>query len=64
MNEVWKTAAFRAGLSAALLGTASFLGVWATTDEVKTLVIAFGTPFVGTLVTRLGVEGAVDSKKS
>lgn len=56
----WQVAAGRALLTAALLGAAGFLAVWAQTDEVKVLVTAGLTPFVGTLLMRLGVEGYAD----
>jgi hypothetical protein len=53
----------RAVAGGAILGAASFLGIWATTSELKPLIIAFGTPFLGTLVTRGVAEGWIDTAK-
>jgi len=60
----WQVAILRAIIGGLVLGGASFLAVWATTDEVKTLVIAFGTPFLGTIATRGMSEGWWDTVKS
>ena len=51
----------RAVAGGAVLGLASFTAVWATTDELKTLVVAFGTPFIGNIVTRGAAEGWWDT---
>ena len=58
----WQIALLRALAGGIVLGAASFLSVWATTNEVKTLVVAFGTPFFGAIVTRGMAEGWLDTK--
>jgi len=60
----WQIALLRAAGGGAVLGLSTFLAAWATTDEVKTLVLAFGTPFLGTIITRGAVEGWWDTAKS
>ena len=59
----WQVATTRAVLSAAIAGGLGFLAVWTQTDDARTLVAAGLTPALATLATRLGVEGAVDSRK-
>ena len=58
----WQIAATRAVLSASLVGGLGFLAVWTQTSDPRTLVAAGLTPALTVLVTRLGVEGTVDSK--
>lgn len=53
----------RAVIGAVLLGAAGFLVMWATTDDVKTLVIAGLTPAVSHLLWRLGLEGINDARR-
>jgi len=59
----WEVAAARALLTASLVGGLGFLAVWSQTDDTRTLIAAGLTPALTTLVTRLGVEGSVDSRK-
>ena len=58
------TAAFRAGLSAVIVGGLGFLAMWSQTDELKQLLIAGLVPALTTLGLRLGVEGTIDTRKS
>ena len=60
----WKVAAARAILSAVIVGGLGFLAVWQTTDDVKTLIVAGLTPALTTLAMRLGLEGAIDSRRT
>ena len=62
MSHEYKTALVRALLTAVLVGVSAFLATWATTDDVKTLVIAALTPAIAVLMARFGVEGALDTK--
>ena len=62
-GEPWQVAAARAILSAAIVGGLAFLAVWSQSDDGKTLAIAGLTPALTTLATRLGLEGAVDSRR-
>lgn len=62
-DNSWKVAAARAAVSAVIVGSIAALGVWSQTDELKTIVIAGGTPALTVLAARLGIEGAIDSKK-
>jgi len=59
----WQVAFLRGLGSAIVVGALSFLAVWATSDDGKTLVIAGLTPFLTTLAIRFGLEGAVDSRR-
>ena len=59
----WQIAATRAVLSAAMVGGLGFLAVWTQTSDPRTLIAAGLTPALTTLVTRLGVEGSVDSRR-
>ena len=62
MSPEYRTALFRALLSAVLVGASGFLAVWATTDDTKTLIIAAAAPAIATLMARFGVEGSVDAR--
>ena len=62
MSAEFKVALFRGLLTAALVAVSAFLATWATTDDVKTLVIAALTPAVAVLMARFGVEGALDTR--
>lgn len=62
MKNSWKVATGRAVASALVVGGASALAMWSQTDELKFIIIAGGTPALGILGARLGVEGAVDAK--
>ena len=59
----WAVAFTRAIIGASLIGAAAFLVMWSQTDEVKVLVIAGLTPFIGHLALRFGVEGVIDTGK-
>ena len=59
----WKVAACRAVATAFVVGALAFLTLWATTDELKPLLIGSLTPALTVLATRLGVEGTIDSRK-
>lgn len=63
MNEVWATATLRAIASAVIVGALGFLSVWASTDDIKTLVTAGLVPALTVLGTRLGIEGLIDARK-
>ena len=62
MSAEFKTALVRALLTAVLVGISGFLATWATTSDVKTLVIAALTPAIAVLMARFGVEGAIDTR--
>jgi hypothetical protein len=64
MNEVWKTAGFRAVVTAVTTGLLAALGVWSQTDDVKTIAIAGLIPFLTIIAARFGIEGAVDSQRA
>ena len=53
----------RAVIGAVLLGAAGFLVMFATTNDVKTLIIAGLTPAVSHLLWRLGIEGTSDARR-
>ena len=53
----------RAIVVASLIGAAEFLAMWSQTDEVKVLVIASLTPFIGHILLRFGIEGVIDTVK-
>ena len=61
--QAWQIAVLRAMLGGFVLGASTFLGVWATTSELKPLIIAFSTPFFGTIATRGVAEGWWDTAK-
>ena len=61
-GQPWQIAAARAILSACIVGGLAALAVWSQSDDGKTIAIAGLIPALTTLVTRLGLEGAVDSK--
>ena len=61
--DSWKIAAFRAVLTATVLGVLGALSIWSQTNELKLIAIAGLTPFFSTLALRLGAEGYVDSRK-
>jgi len=63
-REVWITAGLRAVVSAVIVGGLGFLTVWATTDELKSLIIAGLVPALTVLATRLGIEGSIDAAKA
>ena len=63
MNDAWKVAAFRAVLTATLVGLSAALTTWSQTDSLKLIALAGLTPAVGILIARLGVEGGYDSRK-
>lgn len=62
MSDQFRVALYRAIITAALLASSTFLTVWSQTNDVKTLVIAFATVAVGTLITRFAAEGWIDTK--
>ena len=62
-RPVWAVALTRAIIGASLIGSAAFLAMWSQTDEVKVLVIAGLTPFIGHLLLRFGIEGVIDTGK-
>lgn len=64
MNTPYAVAAVRSILTAIFTGATTFLATWATTDDPKTLIITTGTVVIGVLVSRFGVEGTIDTKKS
>ena len=45
-------------------GGVAFLGVWASTDEVKILVTAGMLPFLSTFATFFGINAAVSGVKA
>ena len=55
------TAMLRGFLVALGSGLFAALGVYATTDDTKPIVVAFGFAFLGALGIRGGVEGLVDA---
>ena len=57
-------AAARAVLGSFILGGLGLLAMWATTDEVKVLIIAGLTPFLTNLGLRFGFEGFIDVRKN
>ena len=62
-GKPWQVAAARALLSAAIVGGLGFLAVWTQTSDLKVLIAAGLTPALTTLATRLGIEGAIDSRR-
>ena len=62
-GEPWQVAAARAAFAACIVGGLAFLAVWSQTTDLRVLTIAGLTPALTTLATRLGIEGAVDSRK-
>lgn len=64
MTPQLRAAFGRALYQAVILGLTTALTVWATTDEVKTIIIAAGTAFLGPLALRGVVEGAIDSQRA
>jgi len=59
----WKVATVRGVATAILLGAAGALAMWSQVDDLKQIVIAGATPFIGTLLTRVLGEGFIDSPK-
>lgn len=59
----WQIAAIRAVGGGFVLGAGTFFGIWSTTDDIKTLLIAFNGPFWGTIATRGAAEGWWDTAK-
>ena len=59
----WMVALTRAIVGASLLGASAFLAMWSQTDDVKVLLIAGLTPFIGHLLIRFGIEGVIDTGK-
>ena len=60
----WAVALTRGVLEAVITGLLSFLAIWQTTDEVKTLIIAGATPALLVLSGRFVVEGMIDQRKN
>lgn len=59
----WQIAALRAVIGGVSVGLLTFFGVWATTNDLKSLLIAFNTPFWGIIVQRGVAEGWWDTVK-
>jgi hypothetical protein len=63
MGEQYKSALIRALIIAVLSGVATALTTWATTDELKPIIIAGGTAFLTPLIARFGGEGTYDTRR-
>ncbi len=59
----WAVAASRAFVTAVGLGLTAWLGAWMTDASNQTQVGAGLIPFIGTIMARFGLEGAVDARK-
>ena len=59
----WATAGARAMVTAVGLGVLSWLAVWTAGAGAQAQVAAGLTPFIGTIIARFGLEGAVDARK-
>lgn len=60
----WAVALTRGVLAAVIVGLLSFLAMWQTTDDAKTLIIAGATPALIVLAQRFGFEGMIDQRKN
>ncbi len=63
MSPEYKTAIIRGVISAFILAGAQFFVVFAIGDA-KVALVSSGATFFGTLASRIGVEGSVDSKRA
>jgi hypothetical protein len=62
-DKPWKVAAARAVVGGLVLGAVTFFAIWPTTDDTKTLLIAFFAPFFGVIGQRGVAEGWWDTLK-
>lgn len=60
----WQIAALRALAGGTVLGMSTFWGIFATTQELAPLLVAFNVPFWGVLAQRGVAEGWWDTFKS
>lgn len=63
MSDSWKIAAFRAAVTAFVVGALGALAMWSQVDSLKQVAIAGLTPAFTVLAIRLGAEGYVDRPK-
>jgi hypothetical protein len=59
----WAVAGSRALVTAVGTGLLSWIAVWTAGAEVQAQVAAGLVPFIGIIVARFGLEGAVDASK-
>ena len=59
----WATAAARGVLAGLLLGTQTGLATWTASGDLAVAAIAAANVFIGTIIVRFGIEGAVDAHK-
>ena len=64
LSEQVKAAMVRGLIIAVPTGILTFLTTWSSTDEMKTLIIATGTSFIGTFLARSGIEGLYDTNRA
>jgi hypothetical protein len=64
LSEQVKAAMTRGLIIAVPTAILTFLTTWSTTSEMKTLVIATGTSFIGTFLARSGLEGLYDQNRA
>jgi hypothetical protein len=57
----FQTALFRALIVGIVAGATAAIGVYASTDSYKPVVVAFVTAFLGSAAVRGLVEGSIDS---
>jgi len=64
MSDQFKVAFVRALIIAFVTSLSTGLTTWATTDELKTILIAAGAAFSATFLSRFVGEGAYDTQRA
>jgi len=63
VSEQYEAAIARALVIAVPTGILTALTTWATTDDLKTILIAGGTAATTTFLARVGLEGSFDTRR-
>ena len=64
MSAQYKSALIRGVILGLLTGAATGLSTWATTGDLKAIMIAAGTAFLAPLIVRAGGEGTFDNGRA
>ena len=64
MSAQYKSALIRGLILGALTGASTALATWATSGDLKTILIAAGTAFLAPLIVRAGGEGYFDTGRA
>ncbi|HEV3165648.1 MAG TPA: hypothetical protein VGZ22_16595 [Isosphaeraceae bacterium] len=64
MSAQYKSALFRGAILGLLTGVSTALATWATTSDLRTIIISAGTAFLAPLIVRAGGEGTFDSGRA